>query len=129
MRNIAIMLVAIALCIAAGCEEKFQILDVSPPSGTLGGGEPVVIRGTGFNQNLGIAVYFGNVKADNVVVGSTNKLTVATPSSGEPKTVDVRIATDDGKEYLIKRGFRYIEKSSMDIRDLGKRKSKREKPE
>ena len=41
----------------------------------------------------------------------------------------LRIATDDGKEFLIKRGFRYIEKSAMDIRDLGKRRSKREKPE
>ncbi len=123
----AIILVVLAGCIAAGCEEKFGIKDVSPAVGVLGGGEPVDIRGSGFDQNMGIAVYFGNTKADNVVVKSTNTLTVNTPSSGEPKVVDVRIATDDGKEFLIKRAFRYVEKSAMDIRDLGKRSSQRKK--
>ena len=42
---------------------------------------------------------------------------------------DLLIATDDGKEYRIKDAFRYVEKSSMDLGDLGKRKSSRESAE
>lgn len=87
------------------------------------------ILGSGFDPNIGFSVYFGAEKAENVVVSSSNKLTVTTPSSAEAKSVDVRIATDDGKEYLLKDAFRYVAKSGMDIRDLGTRKSLRDKPE
>jgi IPT/TIG domain len=116
---------ALIMCLLAGCEEEFQIKDVSPAIGVLGGGESVEIRGSGFDPNMGVSVYFGTSKARKVVVGSTKKLIVSTPSSGEAKAVDIRIATDDGKEYLLKEAFRYVEKSAMDIRDLGKRKSMR----
>ncbi len=124
---IIFVLMILGVCLATGCEEKFEIIDVSPSFGVLGGGEPVVIHGTGFNQNLGISVFFGNTKSENVVVVASNKLTVMTPSVGEPTVVDIRIATDDGKEFVIKRAFRYNETSTMDIRDLGARKSKRKK--
>ncbi|MDJ0762447.1 MAG: IPT/TIG domain-containing protein [Myxococcota bacterium] len=130
MRKFAVTVWIMLVCCAyLGCDEEFGIKDVSPAVGVLGGGEPVTIRGSGFNPNLGLTVYFGNQKADNVVVSSVNKLTVTTPSSPKPTVVDVRVATDDGKEYLIRRGFRYIEKAAMDIRDLGKRRSQRDKPE
>jgi hypothetical protein len=119
----------LAVCIVSGCEKQFAIKDVSPPTGVLGGGEPVNIRGAGFHSNMGISVYFGNTKSETVVVNSPEKLTVTTPSAAEAKTVDVRIMTDDGKQYIIKRGFRYIEKTGLDIRDLNKRTSRRDKPE
>jgi hypothetical protein len=121
------LLVGLLLTVCVGCKEEFGIHNISPATGVLGGGEPIEILGSGFNPNLGIAVYFGNSKASNVVVSSSKKLIVSTPSVGEPQVVDVRIATDDGKEYLLRRAFRYIEKSAMDIRDLGQRKSRREK--
>lgn len=122
-----IIFVGLALCFCIGCNEEFAIRDISPETGVLGGGEPVEILGSGFNPNLGLSVYFGNEKAPNVVVSSKNKLIVQTPSSREPQAVDVRIATDDGKEYLLRRAFRYIAKQAMDIRDLGVRKSQRKK--
>ena len=124
----ATILLGIVVALSLGCKEKFSILKLSPPTGVLGGGEPVEVIGTGFNRNLGIAVYFGNSKASNVVISSTKKMIVSTPSSRAPKAVDVRIATDDGKEYLLRRAFRYIRKTAMDIRDLGKRRSQRERP-
>ena len=123
----AITLVGFIIAFSFGCKEKFNIKQLSPPTGVLGGGEPVEILGSGFDHNMGIAVYFGNDKASNVVVSSTRKLLVSTPSCSDPKAVDVRIATDDGKEYLLKRAFRYVEKGAMDIRDLGKRRSRRPK--
>ena len=125
----AILMLVLAVCIFSGCQQEFKIKDVSPPTGVLGGGEPVHIRGSGFDSNMGISVYFGNSKSDNVVVNGPEKLTVTTPSSPEATTVDVRVMTDDGRQYVIKRGFRYIEKASLDIRDLNKRKSQRDKPE
>lgn len=124
----ATILVCFMVSFIIGCKEEFSIRTLTPATGALGGGEPIEILGSGFNPNQGVAVYFGNSKATNVVVSSTKKLTVSTPSATEPKVVDVRIATDDGKEFLLRKAFRYVEKGAMDIRDLGARKSRREKP-
>lgn len=127
MRKFTIVaLMMIAGCFFSACEQQFGIKDVSPAVGVLGGGEKVEIRGSGFDPHLGISVYFGNARAGNVVVSNKNTLIVSTPSAAKPQVVDVRISTDNGKEYLIKEAFRYIEKSNMDIRDLGKRKSMRD---
>ena len=130
MRKLAVtVMVCFVVLFVAGCKEEFSIRTISPATGVLGGGEPIEILGSGFNPDQGVAVYFGNSKSTNVVVNSTKKMTVSTPSVGEPQVVDVRIATDDGKEFLLRRAFRYVEKGAMDIRDLGARKSRREKPE
>lgn len=130
MRKLAAtILVCFVVLSIVGCKEEFAIRTISPATGVIGGGEPVEILGSGFNLNQGVAVYFGNSKANNVVVSSTKKLMVSTPSVSEPQVVDVRIATDDGKEFLLRRAFHYVEKGAMDIRDLGARKSRREKPE
>ena len=130
MRKLAATILICFLVLSGfGCKEEFSIRTLAPATGVLGGGEPIEILGSGFNTDQGVAVYFGNSKAGNVVVNSSKKMTVSTPSVGEPQVVDVRISTDDGKEYLLRRAFRYVEKGAMDIRDLGARKSRREKPE
>lgn len=125
----AIAVVLFVIFVGASCNKEFGIRGVSPAVGVLRGGEPVEIMGSGFDPNLGVAVYFGVVKAEAVVVSGPNKLIVTTPAASEATTVDVRIATDDGKEYVLKDAFRYVEKAAMDIRDLGTRKSQRDKPE
>ena len=122
-----VMAMALVGCIALACSQEFKIKDITPAVGMLAGGEQVVISGEGFDYRMGVAVYFGNRQADNVVVTSRDKLIVTTPSSPTEEVVDVRVALDDGNEYLIKQGFRYVEKASMDIRDLGKRTSLRNK--
>jgi hypothetical protein len=122
-----VMAMALVCCIGSACSQEFGIKDVSPAMGALGGGEQVIIVGNGFDPKMGVAVFFGNRQADNVVVSSKDKLIVMTPPSLKAESVDIRIALDDGSEYLIKNGFRYVEKASMDIRDLGKRSSMRNK--
>ncbi|MCP4196669.1 MAG: hypothetical protein GY762_05905 [Proteobacteria bacterium] len=122
-----VMAMALVCCIGSACSQEFGIKDVSPAVGVLGGGEQVIILGTGFDPKMGVAIFFGNRQADNVVVSSKDKLIVMTPASLKAEAVDIRIALDDGSEYLIKDGFRYVEKASMDIRDLGKRTSLRNK--
>lgn len=114
--------------LAAGCNENFSIKDVSPASGVLAGNEPIKIIGSGFDKDMGVSVYFGNAKAPNVVVTGTGEMTVTSPSADEEGVVNVRVALDNGTEYLIENAFRYIPKSGMDIRDLGQRKSLREEP-
>jgi hypothetical protein len=125
-KSIPIIALAVVACLVLGCEEGFSIKKVSPPIGVIGGGEPIDILGSGFNADMGISVYFGNTKVDNVVIRSTKKMTISSPGADGPGPVNVRIATDDGKEFLIKDAFTYVAKSNMDIRDLGMRKSLRE---
>jgi hypothetical protein len=122
------MIVALALlaAVCGGCEQEFSVKKVSPAVGVIGGGEPVDILGTGFQPGMGITIYFGTTRADKVVVRGSEKITVNTPGANETKVVDVRVVTDDGKEFVLRDAFRYITKSSMDIRDLGQRKSLRE---
>ena len=129
MRKFIIVLLGLLVgFFALACNQDFQIKKISPSVGLLGGGEQVEVLGNGFDPNMGVTVYFGNRQADNVVVSSTDKLIVMTPGNLKAEMVDMRIAMDNGKEYIVRDGFRYVEKASMDIRDLGKRKSLRDKP-
>jgi hypothetical protein len=129
VRNIlTFTLIAVALMLVSGCNKEFGITGVSPEVGMLSGGEPIEINGSGFDTHMGVSVYFGTIKAPKVVVNNEKKMTVSTPSSSETKTVDIRIALDDGREFLIPDAFRFVEKGAMDIRDLGKRKSRRQRP-
>ena len=122
----AVMLVSLAIF---GCEKGFSVKGVSPATGMTVGGELIQIRGTGFRSDMGIAVFLGAKQAENVVVTGPETLAVTTPSSLEAALVDVRIATDDGREYVMKQAFRYIEKPAIDIRDIGQRTSQRQKPQ
>lgn len=128
MKRILPILGTIAfLCVLGGCQNEFQVRRLSPAVGVLSGGEPIDILGSGFSSDLGLTVYFGATKADNVVVRGSDKLTISSPSCSEPKKVDVRVITDDGREFLLKEAFQYVHKGAMDIRDLGQRKSLRDK--
>ncbi len=125
-KSIPIIALAVVACLVLGCEEGFTIKKISPPIGVIAGGEPIDILGSGFKADMGISVYFGNEKVDNVVIRSTKKMTISSPGSDGPGPVNVRIAHDDGKGLLLKDAFTYVVKSNMDIRDLGMRKSLRE---
>jgi hypothetical protein len=130
VKRILAVLGAIAIiCTLLACQDEFTVRRCSPAVGVLAGGEPIDILGSGFSAGMGITVYFGSTKADNVVVRDSGKLTVSSPSNEAPGKVDVRIITDDGKEFVIREAFQYVRKGAMDIRDLGQRKSLREKQE
>lgn len=126
--SLAIGLLVLAM-VCMGCEKELGVKRVSPAIGVMSGGEPVEIQGSGFHTGMGISVYVGSYKADNVTIRGSDKLTITTPSAKEPGPVDIRVITDSGQEFLIAKGFTYVEKSagSMDIRELGKRKSMRKK--
>ena len=120
---------ALALTLVMGmtaCNKELGVRDVSPATGVLSGGEPVDINGSGFSPSMGFTVYFGSVKASNITVSGINTLTVTTPPATEEKLVDVQVVTDSGTTFVIKNGFRYIAKGTLDIRELGARKSMRD---
>ena len=128
MKNtISIAFIIFAICAASGCKKELGVTGISPPVGMMRGGEPVKIIGSGFSPDMGITIYFGNTKADNVVVRGTDVITVTTPSTSKDGSVDIRILMDSGQEFVLRRAFKYLEKTSMDIRDIGERRSMRKK--
>jgi hypothetical protein len=61
-------------------------------------------------------VRFGRVRADQVSIASTNKITVVTPP-GNRGPVDVTLMFDDGAQFKIAEGFRYVPPSETgDVR-------------
>ena len=121
------LLIFVALTVLAlGCNKPMGLHGVTPSVGVLSGGEPITLKVSGFNPDMGVTVYFGTAKASDIVVSGSDEIKVTTPSSTEEKLVDVRISTDQGQEFVLRNKFRYIEKGTLDIRDLGSRKSMRE---
>lgn len=101
--------------------------EIIPGSGLLSGGEPVKIKGSGFRSDMGIEVYFGTQKAPEVIVEGEDTLIATTPPAKKEGLVDIRVRTDDGREFLLRKAFRYVESQAWSITDIAERKKKREK--
>jgi len=128
-RILRVMCVVLSVAVVGGCEKEFGADSVLPVSGILTGGEAVTIGGGGFRRDVGMTVYFGTMKADNVMVRSAEAIVVTTPPSKREGKVDVRIVTDDGRELLLKQAFQYLSKGTpqaKEIESLDQRKNLRE---
>jgi hypothetical protein len=106
------------LC-ASGCSNELKVSEIDPPNGTYSGGEEVEIKGNGFQPGRGgVLVKFGKREAGSVVVESGSKIKVTTPAGDKNTTVDISVVFDDGKAFLLKNGFHYIDttqqKATMD---------------
>lgn len=84
---------------------------IFPSSGTVAGGEAVLIRGTSFTTAS--SVTFDGLAATNLMVHSDSDLTVTVPPHAAG-TVDVEVKTLAGSATLSK-GFTYVEPSSNDL--------------
>jgi hypothetical protein len=82
------------------------VTGVSPSSGTVAGGTPVTISGTGFPAQ--VVVKFGGVGATSVVVVNANTITAVTPAHAAG-VVDVRVLNTQNnyQEFLLAGGFTY----------------------
>jgi hypothetical protein len=107
------------LGLLASCDEKGKIhVDrVEPAEGISAGGDHVNIIGGGFQPGKTQArIMFGKHLCDQVVISSTNKISVVTPN-GDKGPVDVTLDFDNGSRYKIPNGFRYLEpKQTGDVR-------------
>lgn len=98
----------------AGCSNDLKVSEVEPPHGTFSGGEEVLIKGNGFQPGRGgVSVRFGRREATNVVVESGNSIKVTTPSGDKNVAVDVSVVFDDGKAFVLKSGFQYIDSTQQ----------------
>jgi hypothetical protein len=81
-----------------------SITSVSPSAGDLGGGVPVVITGTSFQQ--GTQVLFGGVAPTALTVSSFTQI-VAAPPAHAPGAVDVVVIGPDGQQASLSPGYTY----------------------
>jgi hypothetical protein len=102
----------IAACTQSGGPLKVD--SVEPNQGTTAGGDEISIVGSGFQPGKTQAeVKLGRKKAESVVIASTTKIKVMTPSS-EKGPVDVTVMFDDGNMFKIPNAFRYVEPAEGD---------------
>jgi hypothetical protein len=100
----------------AACDQKgpLKVDRVEPPEGILGGGDQVNILGSGFQPGkTQVEVRFGRRKADSVVISSSSKITVVTPA-GDKGPVDVILSFDNGEQFKIPSGFKYMAPQATD---------------
>ena len=98
------------LVAAIGCSNELKVTEVDPPNGAFTGGEEVVIRGNGFQPGRGgVVVKFGRREATAVAVESGDKIKVMTPAGDKSSTVDISVVFDDGKAFMLKNGFHYVD--------------------
>jgi hypothetical protein len=110
-------LFALGLLISCNENAKLGVERVEPPEGINAGGDHINIIGTGFQPGKTQArVMFGKHVCEQVVISSTNKISVVTPN-GDKGPVDVTIDFDNGSRFKIPNGFRYVEpKQTGDVR-------------
>jgi hypothetical protein len=117
-RVLGLSLAVLILAFMAACEEtRLRIDRVEPPEGITAGGDHINIVGVGLKPGkTQVRVSFGGHIAEQVVISSTNKINVVTPS-GDKGPVDVVLDFDDGQRFKIPGGFRYVEpKQNDDLR-------------
>lgn len=105
------ILAGFVVVVAAGAcsDEAASVRRVYPNFSSLRGDEDVRIEGSGFRTDMGYTVYFGTQRAPSVMVEDDSVLVATTPGVDAPREVDVRIVADNGKTFLLKKAFRYVD--------------------
>ena len=102
--------VALVVGFFGACNQKgpLRVDKVVPAEGITGGGDQINIVGSGFRPGkTQVEVRFGRRKAEQVIISSHNKIAVVTPA-GDKGPVDVTLAFDDGSQFKIPNGYRYV---------------------
>lgn len=102
-------LAALLAVATAGCESGTSIKSVEPGFGTVAGNDDVVIHGSGFQP--GMTVQFGPRQVESIIIESPTRIRAKTPAGVEGK-VDVVLIREDGKTFMLKRGFTYVREGS-----------------
>lgn len=107
MRRVAMAVAMLGLC---ACSNELKVTEAEPAHGTFTGGEEIVIKGNGFQPGRGgVSVKFGRREAGSVAVESASRIKVLSPAGDKNTTVDISVVFDDGRAFLLKNGFRYID--------------------
>ena len=110
MRKVSTVLFSLlTAALLAGCSNELKVTEVEPQQGTYMGGEEVTIRGNAFPLGRGVQVRFGKRDATNVVVESPTKLRVTTPAGDKNASADISVIFDDGRAFMLRNAFKYID--------------------
>ena len=107
----ALGLVLVIGASACSKDEGLKIKRIEPKEGPFGGGDPVTIYGSGFQEGgaKSVDVYFGKKKAKIRGFEGSEKLLVETPGGAVNQTVDVILIFGDSRKLEIKGGYKYID--------------------
>ena len=98
------------LLLSLGCSNETRVSELEPSNGTYAGSEEILIKGNGFNPGHGgVTVKFGKKDATNIVVESDRTIRVTSPAGDRNTQVDITVIFDDGRAYLLRNGFRYVD--------------------
>jgi IPT/TIG domain len=109
-RVVRLTMVLSFLGFLGACDQKgpLRVDRVEPAEGVASGGDLVNIVGNGFQPGkTQVQVRFGGKTAENVVISANNKIAVVTPA-GTKGPVDVVLSFDDGAQFKIPSGFKYV---------------------
>lgn len=91
-------------------DEELAVQDILPPSGSVLGGTPFVITGTGFTRDT--AVFFGSRQAEAELVN--RDLVGQTPPGSAPGPITVKVLDPEGGEVVVDGGFTYTVAMTVD---------------
>jgi len=112
-------------------DPKLKVTDLTPDHGDAAGGTYVVIKGNRFVKDgpRNAKVYFGSHQGQIVRFQSDTELIVQSPPGKDGEQVDVLVIFDPGGQLVIKKAFRFQEKSqegpSVDDLNTGDKKPKK----
>lgn len=112
-RGIRALLAGALLAVGCGAEHP---LVLAPVRGGQVGGQAVRIEGEGFLGHGPLSVYFGTHAAKAVVIESQWLVTVLSPQSEEPDTVDVTLRFGDGTERVLPQAYAFDEQPGVVLR-------------
>jgi hypothetical protein len=104
------LLASLLMVAACGGEARLRVV---PDHGRQSGGQGLRIEGHDFVGHGAPVVYLDDRAAKMVVVESDRLITVTTPQTDDPRTVDVLIRFEDGTEHLLPAAFTYEEEQGI----------------
>ncbi len=99
-----------SLFVACGGDRSLRVV---PDRGRQSGGQAVRIEGDDFVGHGAPVVYLGERAAKMVVVESPWLITVITPQTDDPRTVDLLLRFEDGTERELADAFTYEEEQGI----------------
>ena len=102
---------------------KLKVTGIEPRSGDHMGGTYVIVHGQNFQKvNRAAKIYFGGVPGNVVRFSGDDEMIAVAPGGKPGDTVDVMVVFEPGGEINIPKGFTFVEKKSVDVKDLGTKK-------
>ncbi len=93
-----------------------DVTSISPISGPVSGGTPVVIKGSNFQSGATVAI--DGSPATGVAVASSDTITAVTPAH-PAGTVDVIVTNPDGQADTLSNGFEFVVANQPPVADAG----------